>query len=842
MSEVLTHFLSSSGFIPHGHCYLWKPTLVWLNIASDTLITLAYYCIPFLLIYIVRKRSDLPFDWIFLLFASFIVACGTGHLIDVWTIWHPVYWISTSIKVLTALISLGTGGVLFWLIPKILKIPSPRQLEEANCQLAAQIRERQAIEEELRASQARLSGILDIAEDAIISIDESQKIVLFNQGAERTFGHKADEVLGQSLDILLPLHAVSNHCDRIHNFQGHSRSMGERRSVSGRRQDGTEFPAEASISRLVLSEGVLLTVILRDISDRQRVETALRQSERRFRTIFEEAGIAIALTDLQGRIIEANPALQAFLGYSGDTLQHQFLNDYAIAEDLAVETSLYEHLLNNQCNHYQVEKRYLRANHQIVWGRSTVSLVQGEDDGSQFAITMIENITERKHAEVALQASQVELLALFAAMTDIIFALDCQGRYLKIAPTNPQLLYKPSHEVIGKTLHDILPLEIADLLLDRIQQAINSQQPIAVEYSLPVQKETKWFSATISPMLQQTVLFVARDVTKRKQSEEALRQSESQLRQQTQQLEQTLQQLQHAQTQLIQAERMSSLGQLVAGVAHEINNPVNFIIGNLGHANNYVYELLDLLKLYQTSYPVPIPAIQQQIEEIDLDFIQEDLPRLYTSMKAGTDRIRQIVLSLRNFSRLDEAEIKPVDLHEGIENTLLILQHRFNENANFPIIHIVKNYGELPLVECYASQLNQVFINILTNAVDSLQQKLRFLETQKQATLTPKSVKIFSDFSPQISIYTEVISKTTAAIHISDNGMGISADVKKRIFDPFFTTKPIGTGTGLGLSISYQIVIEQHRGKLECLSEPGQGAEFIIQIPIRQSQRQLTCF
>ncbi|MBD2210365.1 PAS domain-containing sensor histidine kinase [Nostoc linckia FACHB-104] len=310
------------------------------------------------------------------------------------------------------------------------------------------------------------------------------------------------------------------------------------------------------------------------------------------------------------------------------------------------------------------------------------------------------------------------------------------------------------------------------------------------------------------------------NITPVKQAEKALREREIELTQKNQELQQTLDQLKSTQTQLIQTEKMSSLGQLVAGVAHEINNPVNFIHGNITHAKDYTQQLLELLTLYQTEYPQPTAAIQEFIEDIDLEFLIEDLEKLLDSMKIGSDRIRNIVLSLRNFSRLDEAEMKEVDIHSGIDSTLMILQHRFTSKTESPHINIIKDYAQLPLIDCYVGQLNQVFMNIITNAIDALEESMINQKVNAQ---------------PEITIRTQLINTDWVAIEISDNGMGISEEVQQRLFEPFFTTKPIGKGTGLGMSISYQIITEKHQGKLQCISSLGKGAKFVIQIPIQQT-------
>ncbi len=286
----------------------------------------------------------------------------------------------------------------------------------------------------------------------------------------------------------------------------------------------------------------------------------------------------------------------------------------------------------------------------------------------------------------------------------------------------------------------------------------------------------------------------------------------------SQRLKKALQDLQSTQSQLIQTEKMSSLGQMVAGIAHEINNPVNFIHGNINHASQYVQDLLDLITIYQQENTSSDSIVAKKASEIDLDFILEDLPKLLKSVEIGTSRIRQIILGLRNFSRLDEAEMKCVDIHEGIENTLMILQHRFKAKDNRPEIQVIKEYGQLPQINCYASQLNQVFMNILSNAIDALEDSQTKRKTNENLA---------------ICIVTEIVNSNTARIKISDNGSGIEQKVQQKIFDPFFTTKPVGSGTGLGLSISYQIIVDKHKGQLICNSTVGEGTEFLIDIPMK---------
>jgi two-component system, NtrC family, sensor kinase len=304
------------------------------------------------------------------------------------------------------------------------------------------------------------------------------------------------------------------------------------------------------------------------------------------------------------------------------------------------------------------------------------------------------------------------------------------------------------------------------------------------------------------------------------QRTQELQETNSQLQQESQQLQHLLTELQNTQAQLIQAEKMSGLGHLVAGIAHEINNPVNFIHGNLSHLREDTGSLLSLVHLYQKHYPKPAAEIVQAFEAIDINFLQGDVLKILNSMEMGTSRIREIVLSLRNFSRMDESEVKTVDIHEGIDSTLLMLKHRLG-HSKAGSIQVIQEYGTLPLITCYAGQLNQVFMNIIVNAIDAIEEAYGSSKFEEH-----------SHPMGQIIIQTLSLNPEWIQIVITDNGSGIPEQVQPHIFNPFFTTKPVGSGTGMGMAISYKIITQNHLGKLECRSTPGQGASFIIHIPI----------
>jgi PAS domain S-box-containing protein len=402
---------------------------------------------------------------------------------------------------------------------------------------------------------------------------------------------------------------------------------------------------------------------------------------------------------------------------------------------------------------------------------------------------------------VAIAEAREAAEHLFTVAQDGILVVDAQGIIRQANPATKSFFGINPSGLLGEHINKWL----SGLAYHPEQWAKRSEQ------TLSCNSHTIILEVSISDRPHkyfQEYVVILHDITKRKQAEEILRQSEAQLREQAQQLA----------AQLVQSEKMSSLGQLVAGVAHEINNPVNFISGNLTYATKYIQDLLQLLQLYQQHYSHPISEIQNKAESIDLDFLMADLPKLLTSMEMGTERITNIVLSLRNFSRLDQAEMKAVNIHEGIDSTLMILAHRLKATSNRGAIEVIKNYGDLPLVECSAGQLNQVFMNLLANAIDAVEEGL--------------GEETFP--TPQIRICTKLDSDKLVVIRIADNASGIPDSIQKCLFEPFFTTKPVGKGTGLGLSISYQIITEKHRGKLQCISAAGQGTEFVITIPLKQ--------
>ncbi|MEG4520165.1 MULTISPECIES: PAS domain-containing protein [unclassified Microcoleus] len=478
---------------------------------------------------------------------------------------------------------------------------------------------------------------------------------------------------------------------------------------------------------------------------------------------------------------------------------------------------------------YKREFRFLHPSGQIIYVEGRGEAVFSETGEVIKLLGTVMDISDRKQAEAALQISEERFYLAFEGSAMGLWDWNLATGEVYFNPRWKTMLGYEVEEIANssasweKLVHpeDLSPAKAA------LNAHLEGQNPTyEAEFRMLTKSgEWKWILAQAKVMehdasgnpLRMTGTHI--DISDRKQAQVELQFSEQRERKKAKQLEKTLADLKKAQSQLIQAEKMSSIGQMVAGVAHEINNPISFIYGNIIPAANYARDLVKLIDLYQQYYSEPVPEIAQELAEVEVDFIAEDFPKIMASMQEGANRIKQIVLSLRNFSRLDEKECKVIDIHEGIESTLVILQHRFQSQPKRRAIQVIKNYGELPKVECYPAQLNQVFMNLLVNAIDAME--------ESSAHFTCKV--------HQIRIVTEVSGENQVCVRISDSGPGIRPEVQSRMFDPFFTTKPIGSGTGLGLSISYQIVKDTHGGKLDCHSEVGRGTEFAIELPISQN-------
>jgi len=907
-------------FIPHGHCYLWKPELVGLHIVSDALIALAYYSIPLTLTYFVAKRQDVPFNWIFLLFGAFIVSCGTGHVIDIWTLWHPNYWLSGFVKAFTAVVSLYTAFELVSLLPKTLAMPSAAQFEAVKNEVKERQRAEAALQQQLAAVEA--------ARDGITIVNSAQEYTYLNQAHLKLYGYDSStQLLGKTWrELYYPdeIRRLEQDIFPILSRQGHWHG-----EAIGKRRDGSTYFQEVSLTST--ADGGLICVC-RDITERKLAEAEIIRSKDLLEALFNESADALFLVnpetlliaDCNQRAVELFEATSKdeLLNIEGHTLQKQSFTPEqlnSIVDELEFK------------GFWSLELEYVTKKGKLFWGNLAAKQINVA--GQNINLVRVTDITERKRVEEALRESlererafgraiqrmrqTLDIETIFTATTSELrqlikcdrvavyrFNPDWSGEFVSESvgadwislvqeqANNPKLKehsLEDKHCTVKKfdskagcdsvlsassLVQDTYLQEtrggaysqgasyrvVSDIysagfkscyinLLERFQARAYVIVPIFLGNKLWGLLATYQNSGSRQWKAAETKLVVeignqlgvalqqAELLAQIQKQSEALRQSSQREREKAQELELTLDELRRTQAQLIHTEKMSSLGQMVAGVAHEINNPLSFIQGNLTPAREYFQDLLKLIKLYQQTYPNSTPEIQQLASLIDLDFLVEDWPKLMDSMHGGTQRIEEIVRSLKSFSRLDESELKPVDIHEGIENTLFILQHRLRPQGGRPAIKVIKDYSQLPLVTCYASQLNQVFMNLLSNAIDAI-------ETQSSPrVITIRTSLGTGDWGLGTGNWEEesqslIPNSQYVVIQIADNGSGISEEVLHKIFDPFFTTKPVGSGTGLGLSISHQIVVEKHAGQLNCVSAPGEGTKMIVKIPVRVADRE----
>ena len=710
--------------------------------------------------------------------------------------------------------------------------------------------------------------MLNRANDSIIIRDLNNEIQFWNQGAQRLYGWSLTEVLGQYIHELLQTSFPEPLSEIMATFLRKGYWRGE---LVHRTQDGTQVVVDSrwSLQRDEQNNPRAILEINTDITDRKQAEQALKNSEARFRTTFEQAAVGVAHVDFEGRFIRLNQRFCDIVGYSKPEMLALTFQEITHPEDLDIDWQLALQVKREEITHYSIEKRYIRQDKTWIWVNLTVAMEQEKS----YWISVVEDISDRKQAEAARLKSEAQLREK-VAREELLNRLTSQIRNSLDLNQILQTVVTELQRVLNLDRcyflwHQTEPTAVWSCIQEAKRPQLESflgEYPIAENNSL-YQKlttgEMVWCDDLVqSPDLEWHTLYLEQGfsailvVPLRKNNgklgviccavqgeprpwkpseihlleavrdcmEIAIFQAElyKKATGRSQELEQTLKELQHTQTQLIQSEKMASLGQLVAGIAHEINNPVSFIFGNIIHAREYLSDLVEVVELYDQHYPHPVNEIIDKADEVDLEFLKEDFSKLLDSMEQGAIRIREIVTSLRTFSRYDEAALKDVEIHSGIESTLMILKNRLDSQGNRPEIEVIKNYGKLPKVECFASELNQVFINILTNAIDAIDEAYSRQGNRQEPG--------------KIWIQTQVLPGDRIAIQIKDNGCGIAENALSRLFDPFYTTKPIGKGTGLGLATSYQITVDRHKGGLDCTSTPGVGTEFTIKLPIHQDQ------
>lgn len=710
--------------------------------------------------------------------------------------------------------------------------------------------ERKQILEDLKQSEAQYRSLVQHVREGIFQTDCELNWTFLNPAWEQLTGFSLEESLGKPSGQFVHPDDRDRHERKLKELFAQT-EVSSRYQVRWLTNQGQVRWCEVHAQLYSAPDGSILGTagILNDITARYLAQSSLENSMGLLRATFESTADGILAVDSRGNLTNWNRKLVEMCCPPDMKIDRE--DESAVLALVLAQLGDRDGFLQNTA-HLKTPEAETFDILTLKDGRTIERYSHPCRVGDEIIgrVWSFRDVSDRQHAQEAVRASEEQFRTLVANIPGAVYRCACDRQWTMefISGEIEQICgYSPA-DLIGNQEHSfasVIHPDDRDRVERDVHNAVSNRVPYLLEYRIITSDGMiRWVSEkgqgifTPSGELQwlDGAIF---DITKRKEAEAALRYSEAIAREKAQQLELAMQELKLAQTQLVHHEKMAGLGQLVAGVAHEINNPVGFIYSNAMAANEYAQELLELLALYESTYPEPPALIRDWIADMDLAFVREDFPRLLQSMRSGADRIGKIVKSLRQFSRLDEAEYKKVDLHEGLDGALLVLQHRLQGGDRRRAIEVVKAYGELPRVECYGSEINQVFVNILSNAIDALEEAW---ERRSRDRPSPEASGESESWIPRIAMMTETIDNggdrcAYARIRIRDNGLGIPPQVRDRVFDPFFTTKPVGKGTGMGLSVAYSTIVNQHQGRLECHSTPGEGTEFAIVVPLYPQDR-----
>ncbi|MEM9771927.1 MAG: PAS domain S-box protein [Cyanobacteria bacterium P01_D01_bin.73] len=681
--------------------------------------------------------------------------------------------------------------------------------------------QRQSLQRVVDATQLSRSWFQELfheAADAMIVVEDGL-FVDCNSAAVSMFGYsRKQDLLGLSPTDLSPEYQPDglSSAEKVIAHTAHTFERGNHRfEWVHRRLNGEEFWVEITLKLISNNEKTAFCVILRDIEVRKNAEAALLESEAYHRNLFEHAATGLHFCKITGELVYANPAYARIIGRSPEELPGLSYweitpKKYASEEQKQLES------LQTIGRYGPYEKEYIHKDGRLIPVRLSGVLI--ERNGEQFIWSSIEDISDRKATEFASRKYLERLSFLIRETPIAIIEWNADFEVIGWNPTAEKVFGYTALEMLGHNAIQIVP-ESDRAIVAEVMASLMDQRGGLYSLNQNTRKDgevitCEWINTPLRDGEDNAVgvFSMVQDVTERERNK-------AEILHKSQELEDALQELKQAQLQLVQGEKMASLGNLVAGIAHEINNPVGFLNGSIRNTEDYVQDLSGYLETYQQQQP-PIDSVQEYAEEIDLDFLIQDLPKMLSSMQSATDRIKGISRSLCTFSRADTENKISTDIHEGINSTLLILKYRLKASNKRPAIEVSKSYGDLPDIVCFPGQLNQVFMNLLANAIDACDEANRdksFVEIENNPNC--------------IFINTQRIDDEWVEIRIEDNGCGMEAAQQKRIFEQGFTTKEVGKGTGLGMAIAQQIIEEKHGGTITCASKPGQGSTFKITLP-----------
>ena len=833
MLDTVRQFFSTDNFMPHGMCYLWRPGVLWLHVVSDALISLAYFSIPFTLVYFAQRRKDLQFNWMFICFAVFIIACGASHLMEIWVIWHPTYWLSGGIKALTALASVPTAILLVKLVPHAVRLPSPARLEAANAELQREITERGRAEIQLRESESRVRAVLDSALDAVIVMDAEGKIIDWNSQAEVIFGWTREEIIGRELaKTIIPERYREAHSWGIQNYRvvaGQSPLLHRLNGLTAMRRDGTEFPVGLRVNRVKGAKTATFCGFVTDLTERRRVQESARSTQLLLQAIIDNVTAIVYVKDTGGRYLLINRRHEELFHFTRESILGK--TDYDVFPKEAAEAFReVDEQVRSTGTALQMEESIPHDDGPHTY--LSIKCPLQDSSGKVYAICGVStDITERKQGEhkQRQQLSQLQLLNrithaieqrqdLLSILQVVIRSLEddlpidfgCACLYDSTSDVLTVARVGGRSQILGA---EMLLTENVRVPIDRnglsrcIRGELVYEPDISVaEFPFPQRlAQAGLRSLAIAPLVISGITFgvllISRNAPhsfssgdceflKQLAEHTALAAHQVQLYGDLQRAYDDLRQTQLAS---LQQERLRALGQMASGVAHDINNALS-----------------------------PAALYAQILLEREPNLSRKARSQLQTVQKAIED-VGQTVDRLRDFCRPRDLQSAPSSVHINriVEQVLNLTRARWLDMPQERGIVIrvnTKVAAELPTVLGSESEIRDALTNLVLNAVDSMPEGgsliVRAMPVMNEDTLTGR-------YPP-----------THIQVEVTDTGVGMDESTRRKCLEPFFTTKG-ERGSGLGLAMVYGAV-QRHGGEIEIDSEPGQGTTVRLIFPVNQ--------